>query len=198
MNIKLFLCCIAVLSTSACASSPDSRFYMLAPMQDAAVSAPAAASQRPVSLCVGPVLVPGYLDRLPVCVRDSAHEVTYAEFHRWAEPLEDGISRVLVDNLSQLLGTARIDVFPWKTPAPADYQVRVMLIRFDGALGEQAVLKARWSLTAAGQEKPVVDLMSVMTEPVESNTHAALVAAQNRTLDRLSREIAAAIQAQKP
>ena len=197
MNIKICLCCLVVLSASACASSPDSHFYMLAPMQEAAVSAPDPADSR-VRICVGPVLVPGYLDRLPVCVRDSAHEVTYAEFHRWAEPLEDGISRVLVENLSQLLGTTRIDVFPWKTPAPADYQVRIMLIRFDGAPGEQAVLKARWSLTAAGQEKPVVDTMSVMTEPVESNTYAALVEAQNRTLDRLSREIAAAIQAQRP
>jgi uncharacterized lipoprotein YmbA len=154
MNMKIWLCCLAVLSVSACASSPDSRFYMLAPMQDAAVSAPAAADQGRVSICVGPVLVPGYLDRLPVCVRDSAHEVSYAEFHRWAEPLEDGISRTLVENLSQLLGTARIDVFPWKTPAPADYQVRIMLIRFDGAPGEQAVLKARWSVAAAGQDKP--------------------------------------------
>ena len=154
MNIKLLLCCLAVLSTSACASSPDSRFYMLAPMQDAAVSAPAAAGQRPVSLCVGPVLVPGYLDRLPVCVRDSAHEVTYAEFHRWAEPLEDGISRVLVDNLSQLLGTARIDVFPWKTPAPADYQVRVMLIRFDGARESRPCSRRAGRLRLQGRKSP--------------------------------------------
>ena len=195
MNIKICLCCLVVLTASACASSPNSHFYMLAPMQEAAVSAPAAADNR-VSICVGPVLVPGYLDRMPMCVRDSAHEVTYAEFHRWAESLEHGISRVLVENLSQLLGTARIDVFPWKTPAPADYQVRVMLIRFDGALGEQAVLKARWSLTVAGKEMPVVDTMSAMTEPVKSKTYAALVEAQNRTLDRLSREIASAIQAQ--
>jgi hypothetical protein len=166
---------------------------MLAPMQEAAVSAPTAAQSR-VSICVGPVLVPGYLDRLPVCVRDSAHEVTYAEFHRWAEPLEDGIGRVLVENLSQLLGTARIDVFPWKTPAPADYQVRVMLIRFDGAPGEQAVLKARWSLTAAGQDRPVFETISAFVEQVESGSYEALVQAQNRALERLSRDIAGAIQ----
>ena len=197
MNIKICLCCLAVLTASACASSPDSRFYMLAPMQEAVVSAPAIEDSR-VSICVGPVLVPGYLDRLPVCVRDSAHEVTYAEFHRWAEPLEDGISRVLVENLSQLLGTARIDVFPWKTPAPADYQVRIMLIRFDGAHGEQAVLKARWSVAASGQDKPVFETISTFVEQVESGSYEALVQAQNRALERFSREIAAAIQAQKP
>lgn len=198
MNIKIWLCCLAVLSASACASSPDSRFYMLAPMQDAAVSAPAEADRGPVSLCVGPVLVPGYLDRLPLCLRGSANEVDYAEFHRWAEPLEDGIGRVLVENLSQLLGTARIDVFPWKTPAPADYQVRIMLIRFDGEPGEQAVLKARWSIAASGQDRPVFETISAFVEQVESGSYEALVQAQNRALERLSRDIAAAIQAQKP
>jgi len=197
MNMKLWLCCLAVLSASACASSPDSRFYMLASMQEAALSAPAAAQSR-VSLCVGPVLVPGYLDRLPLCVRDSANELSYAEYHRWAEPLEDGVSRVLVENLSQLLGTARIDVFPWKTPAPADYQVRIMLLRFDGEPGGQAVLKARWSLAAAGQEKPVVERISAFVEQVASGSYEALVEAQNRALERLSRDIAAAIQAQRP
>lgn len=198
MNIKICLCCLVVLTVSACASSPNSHFYMLAPMQEAAVSAPVAADQTRVSLCVGPVLVPGYLDRLPLCVRDSAHEVAYAEFHRWAEPLEDGISRVLVENLSQLLGTVRIDVFPWKTPVPADYQVRIMLLRFDGEPGEQAVLKARWSLVAAGQEKPVYETISAFVEQVDSGSYEALVQAQNRALERLSREIAAAIQGQKP
>ncbi len=188
---------VAVCAIS-CASSPDSRFYTLAPMQEASASAPAAADRSPVSLCVGPVLVPGYLDRLPLCVRDSAYEVTYAEFDRWAEPLEDGIGRVLVENLSQLLGTARIDVFPWKTPAPADYQVRIMLIRLDGAPGGQAVLKTRWSIAAVGQDRPVFETISAFVEQVESGSYEALVQAQNRALERLSREIAGAIQAQKP
>ncbi len=103
---------------------------------------------------MGPVLVPGYLDRTPLCMRDSGNEVTYNEFQRWAEPLDDGIARVLVENLCLLLGTARIDVFPWKTPAPADYQVRIMLVKFDGEPGGQAELKAHWSLAASGQENP--------------------------------------------
>jgi len=197
--IRHLLLGIAVaLCASACASSPDSCFYMLAPMQEAAVAAPVAADRTRVSLCVGPLLVPAYLDRLPMCVRDSANEVSYAEFHRWAEPLEDGIGRVLLGNLAQLLDTARIDLFPWKSPAPADYQVRIMLIRFDGAPGEQAVLKALWSISAAGQETPVFETISAIVEPVEANNYKALVQAQNRALERLSREIAAAIQAQQP
>jgi len=194
----LLLGFILAVCASACASSPSSRFYMLNAMQEPPAAAQPPANEGAVSICVGPVLVPGYLDRLPVCVRDSGNEVRYAEFHRWAEPLEYGISRVLVENLSLLLGTARIDLFPWKSPAPVDYQVRILLIRFDGVPGGQAVLKARWSLAAAGQEKPVFETMTSIVEPVESKTYADLVKAQNRALEQLSRDIAAAIQAQQP
>jgi len=96
-----------------------------------------------------------------------------------------------------LLDTARIDLFPWKSSAPADYHVRIMLIRFDGAPGEQAVLKALWSISAAGPETPVFETISAIVEPVDSGSYESLVQAQNRAIERLSREIAAAIQSQQ-
>jgi uncharacterized protein len=198
MKIKMILCLVAVMCAGACASTPGSRFYMLNAIQKSAQVSHGADQPAAVSLCIGPVLVPAYLDRMPLCVRDSGYEVRYAEYHRWAEPLESALTRVLAENLSVLLGTVSIDVFPWKTPAPADYQVRIMIIRFDGEPGGQAVLKARWSITAAGQEKPVCESISAYVEQVDSRKYEALVAAQSRALERLSREIAAAIQAQQP
>ena len=131
-----------------------SRFYMLNSIQETAPSATAEADHNSVSICVGPVLLADYLDHKQLCSRDSGNEVLYAEYDRWAEPLDAGIARVLVENLSLLLGTARIDVFPWKSPSPADYQVRIMLLKFNGEPGGQAELKARWSLEARGSKNP--------------------------------------------
>ena len=194
MKSKILIGIALALCAGACVSSSPARFYMLNAIQETAPAGAVEAAQNPVSIRVGPVLIPDYLDRTPLCVRDSGHEVTYAEFHRWAEPLDAGIARVLVENLSLLLNTARIDVFPWQTPAPADFQVRIMLIRFDGEPGGQAELKAHWSLSAAGQEKPVFETMTSIVEPVESCTYEALVKAQNKALEKLGREIAGAIQ----
>jgi uncharacterized lipoprotein YmbA len=194
MKLKIILGITLTLCLGACFSSPSSRFYMLNAIQQSPPSGMAAAEQNSLSICVGPVLLAEYLDRKQICTREDGHEVKYAEYHRWAEPLDAGLSRVLVENLSLLLGTSRIDVFPWKSPAPADYQVRIMLLRFNGEPGGQAVLKARWSLEAAGQKEPVADRITSIIEPVESGNYEDLVKAQNKALDKMSHEIAGAIQ----
>jgi uncharacterized lipoprotein YmbA len=167
---------------------------MLNAIQGSASSAMVEADRKQVSICVGPVLMAEYLDRKQICTREDGHEVKYAEYHRWAEPLDAAFSRVLVENLSLLLGTARIDVFPWKSPSPADYQVRIMLLKFNGEPGGQAELKARWSLEALGQRKPLFDRITSIVEPVDSKNYEDLVKAQNKALDKLSREIAGVIQ----
>jgi hypothetical protein len=194
MKLKILLGITLTLFLSACFSSPSSRFYMLNSMQQSSPSSIAESDQNSLSICVGPVLMAEYLDRKQICTREDGHEVKYAEYHRWAESLDAAFSRVLVENLSMLLSTSRIDVFPWKSPAPADYQVRIMLLRFNGEPGGQAVLKARWSLEAAGQKVPVVDRMTSIVEPVDSGNYGDLVKAQNKALDKMSHEIAGAIQ----
>jgi uncharacterized lipoprotein YmbA len=194
MKLKILFCVALSLCAGACFSSSASRFYMLRSIQETAPSAAAEVEQNSVSICVGPVLLADYLDYKQLCSRDSGNEVLYAEYDRWAEPLEAGIARVLVENLSLLLGTARIDVFPWKSPSPADYQLRIMLLKFNGEPGGQAELKARWSLEARGQQQAVFDRMTSIVEPVDSGDYEDLVRAQNKALEKLSHEIADVIQ----
>jgi len=194
MKVKILIGSALALCLCACFSSPSSRFYMLNSIQQSASSAMVEADQNSLSICVGPVLMAEYIDRKQMCTRDGGNEVLYSEFHRWAEPLDAAFSRVLVENLSLLLGTSRIDVFPWKSPAPADYQVRIMLLKFNGEPGGSAEVKVRWSLEAAGRKEPVFDRMTSIVEPVESGKYEDLVKAQNKALDKISREIAGVIQ----
>jgi len=194
MKLKLLIGFVLTLSLCACFSSPSSRFYMLNSIEQSASSSKSEAEQNSLSICVGPVLLAEYIDRKQLCTRDNENEVMYSEFHRWAEPLDAAFSRVLVENLALLLDTSRIDVFPWKSPAAADYQVRIMLLKFNGEPGGNAEVKVRWSLEAAGQKAPVFDRMTSIVEPAESGKYEDLVAAQNKALDKLSREIADVIQ----
>jgi len=188
------IACIAALALlGGCASSRPSRFYLLHPL-----AAPEPAGQKPpaysyLTLGIGPVLVPKYLDRPQISVRISENEIYLSEFHRWAEPLENNLTRVFAENLALLLGTDHIEIFPWKSSSPIDYQVRIMIAQFDGKPGGQAVLKARWTVFVKKGEAPALDKMTAITEQVESKKYEALVRAQNSALDRLSREIAAAI-----
>jgi hypothetical protein len=189
----IFACIAALAFCGGCASSHPSRFYLLHPL-----AAPETGGQKPpahgsLTLGIGPVLVAKYLDRPQIAVRVSDNEIYLSEFHRWAEPLENNLTRVLAENLSLQLGTEHIEIFPWKSSSPIDYQVRVMIAQFDGKPGGQAVLKARWTVFAKKGEAPALDKMTTITEPVESRKYEALVRAQNSALEQLSREIAAAI-----
>jgi len=194
MKLKILVGIALTLCLCACFSSPSSRFYMLNALEESAASGMAGADQNSMSICVGPVVLSEYLDRKQLSVRDGGNEVLYSEFHRWAEPLDAAFSRVLVENLSLLLGTSRINVFPWRSASPADYQVRFMLLRFNGDPSGNAELKVRWSLEAAGRKEPVFDRITSIVEPVESGKHEDLVRAQNNALNKLSREIARVIQ----
>ena len=49
-----------------------------------------------------------------VLSRDG-HQINVSEFDRWAEPLEAGISRVLILNLAALMNSQEVYAFPWRS-----------------------------------------------------------------------------------
>jgi hypothetical protein len=119
-----------------------------------------------------------------------------AEFDRWAAPLQDSITRVLAENLSVLLPTDRVALFPWMSDTPIDHEVRVEVSRFEGSLGKDCLLVARWSIFRRG-DKRTTPGKSNHTEPA-GESYVTLVAAQSRLLGALSRDIVAAIKAAGP
>ena len=101
---------------------------------------------------------------------------------------------VLAENLGSLLPRSQIQLFPWRTPEPVDYQVTLDVIRYDGRLGDAAWLDSRWSIVQGPERKLVKAMRSSITEPVTGPDYGDLVAAQSRALGALSREIAQAIK----
>ena len=88
----------SLLGLGACASTP-SRFYILNTLT-ASETIPATAAARGPVIGVGPITFPKYLDRPQIVTRASRHQLTLGEFDRWAEPLQDNVSRVLAENLA--------------------------------------------------------------------------------------------------
>src|SRR5262249_1018239 len=82
-------CTAGVLAISGCMSVADpTRYYVLSPTAPREPTPSVAASS--VAVGVGPVLIPGYLDRVQIVTRDANDEVAVAMYDRWAEPLESG------------------------------------------------------------------------------------------------------------
>ena len=186
---------ILLVAIYGCARSPSSRFYLL----DSLVS-PAAAPEgknvldnRCVSIGIGPIEIPDYLDRAQIVTRVTPNEIKLAEYDRWAEPLKDSFTRVLAKNLSTLLCVKEISFFPWRREIPRDYQIEVKVIRFDGSPGDKVVLEAWWTLLSGDGKTLLESKRSSFSEPAGGRDYKSLVAAQSRNLASLSREIAEAI-----
>lgn len=147
-----------------------------------------------LSIGLGPVDLPERLDRPQIITRAGSHRLELAEFDRWAGSLRNNFSRVLAENLSGLLNTEDVVVYPWGGGVDIDYQVVVEVVEFAAVMQEHANLNARWKLRKGEQGKVFKSTRSVITEPIEGQGYDAVVAALNRTLNAFSREIAEAIQ----
>ena len=135
-----------------------------------------------------------YLKRPHIITRVEGNEIHLADFARWAEPLEDGISKILAENLSILLGTDKVLIAPWRRDLEIDYQVHLNIVRFDARIGGDVVLAVRWGVVEGDAESPML-IAKIYTyrEPLSGSSYGAIVAAENSLLEDLSRDVAAEI-----
>lgn len=182
------LCALA----AGCGSTPASRFYTLSGTASG-TAAPAATSSN-LSVAVGPVSIPGAVDRPQIVVSTGANQVTIDEFNRWASPLQNNISRAVAVNLVALLGAPRVSLFPQTLSADADYRVAIEVQRFDSAPGESATLDAVWTVRRAKDGKTETGRTTVR-EAVQEKGYDPLVAAHSRAIARLSQDVATSIRA---
>jgi uncharacterized lipoprotein YmbA len=181
----------SLLGLGACASTP-SRFYLLNTLP-ASETIPVMAAERGPVIGVGPITFPKYLDRPQLVTRASRNQLTLGEFDRWAEPLQENFSSVLAENLALLIPTDQILRHPWPGSATLDYQVRVEVLHFDGWLGGESSLIARWSILDRA-ERELLSRKFHLNTPTGGRDYEAMVVAMNQMLETLSRDIAVAVQ----
>jgi uncharacterized lipoprotein YmbA len=147
-----------------------------------------------IGILVGPIRMALYLDRSDVVIRNSQNEVEIADFASWAGPLPENFSRVLAENLSLWLNTKKVAIFPGTKLAFYDYSIGVNVTRFDGRPGGKAHLRARWVILDKKRKSMLFQEHTVLTQPIENDSIAAMVASQSLTVVDFSREIAEAIK----
>jgi hypothetical protein len=180
---------------AGCASTEPARFYLLHSIPDAETEKTAATSKNGITVGIGPVELPAYLDRPQIVTRISKNELNLDEFGQWAEPLSHSFSRILSENLSLLLSTEHIFSYPWSSSTQVDYQVTVEVTRFDGTPGDSVTLNARWAILKGGKKEVLVKRKSSYRQPASGKSYEALVSAKSQALADLSREIADKIKA---
>ncbi|HTB63061.1 MAG TPA: PqiC family protein, partial [Opitutales bacterium] len=112
---------------------PDySQFYLLNPLT--AKMAPAPQPDPTLRLIVDDTEVPEYLNRPQMVARLPGNQVSRDEYHRWGEPLNEGFSRVLAQDIALLSDSSHVASFPIPPGFGQDLEINVQLLQFDGAL----------------------------------------------------------------
>src|SRR5262245_47311688 len=209
ITIRLLLGLAASAGLASCAVSDPTQYYTLGGA--AAASSPGGSAESTaggstplrsvaatgaLGIGVGPVIMPGYLDRIQIVTRTGADTVQITMFHRWAEPLEDGIVRILADEIAARVPTEQVVMVPWRGLVHRDlqYQVVIAVLRFDGRPGANVTLDTRWRILSRDGKELVVK-RSTVTEAATGPTYEAMVAAMARALVALGGDIAGEIRA---
>ena len=177
------------LLLNACGSSPPIRYYQLSSLPISDNQKDAEIGKPRTIIGVGPVDTPPYVDRLQLVTRSGPQELDVADFDRWAEPVQTGVTRVLIKNLSQLLSRERAVVVSWDGVIPSDYQVQIEVLRFDFEKSGEALLTAQWTIVGREGRDILVIRTSRFTQAGSSNEYASMVAAMSQNLESLSQEI---------
>jgi hypothetical protein len=179
---------LAFAGCSLLAPRPDpSRFFVLTAL---ATTDGGGSRLDGVSVGVGPVILPAYLQRPQMATRVGPNQVAYDEYARWAQPLESGMCRVLVQNLALLLDPAQVGPFPWLGPPIPRYTVEIEIRQFEESIAATVQLTARWTIRDGTTKALLVTRETNASEPCGGGDPAAAVAALSQTLATLSRDVA--------
>ena len=145
--ISLLVLFIAVL-LAGCGGSPTPlEFYTLNSLSGMSQNAIPANAAQNIAIGIGPVKIPKILDRPQIVTRTGPNKIKVDEFHRWAGPLGTEIAQVLAENISLLLATDQVAVYPWEVDFKPQYRIALDIRYFEGQLGENVFLDVVWRVS---------------------------------------------------
>lgn len=175
-NYNLLILLLVLGLTNACATKTEAtRYYLLSDPR--LVGAP---NDRQCSARVSAVSIAPYLQRTHIVLQSGANELIPALQHRWSEPLDAGVTRLL----SSCLGGT----------ADAPYRARISVDHLHGSTDGSVVLQAQWALSdnATAAETPASGSFSA-TMPQPRAGYDALVSTQRELVLLLCADIKAGL-----
>jgi len=165
---------------------PSPRLYVLTALASDADHT-ASARLETVTIGVGPLVFPDYLDRLQLVTRSGDIEMIAAPMANWAEPLKQNTIRVLVENLATLAGSGAVYRYPWWVESAPQFQLQMEIDRFDATRNGDAILSVSWEWLDQDGKPLMPRARSRLREPVEDDSDEAVVTAMSRLLLTFSR-----------
>ena len=191
ITILLLCACVSVVPKSTHVEPTN---YLLTPV-DSNLSTSDSDFLNGASFYVRQVELAPYLEGNGLVSRAESNKVEFSNLHRWGEPLDEGIARVVAKNLSIVLGTLNYSAYPHRKKPQGDLEIGLHIERFEKIPGSKVTLVGTWQLfrnnrqvyTEALAEK--IKLPSSAADPDKTSQVAAL----SQTLRKVSERIAAGL-----
>lgn len=182
---------LLVMTLGGCGSSPPVSYYDLEALESDYV----AVGEAYMTVGVGPLRTPDYLSRSQIITRRNDATVVVDDFHRWVEPVDDAIYRIVSENLDSLIDDVVVVAFPYTHIADLDYQLIGRVSRFDADQDGTAVLQVQWGIISSRDEF-LVQLKRARYEvkAAKAGDYPALARAMSEVLQQFSRDVAKSLQ----
>jgi len=190
MSTRYALLLLMVVAVLGCkGSTPPVTFYTLTPIPAIQDAGSGQTILKDVLIGIGPLKFPKILDRPQIVTRPAPGQIDMAEFKRWGGFLKDDFLSVMAENMTILLGTDQVVVYPWPGGLNPLYRLEFEVHQFDGKLGDSVVLSVSWILKTPEKTDNTHLKRATIVQPVSGPDYDALVAAKSMALEKLSRMI---------
>jgi uncharacterized lipoprotein YmbA len=176
-------------------SSPPSKYYVLSAQPDPVRPVPVGFARTTVA--IGAITLPGALDRPQIARRLGPNQLDYAEYDRWAGPLDEMIRRVLAADLRSRLpkGAVLIDS---DSLASADLTIAIDIRSFDADKSGGVTLNASWEILNKNTKVVGIPSDAIIVESPAGSDTAAVAAAMSRAIAALAGNLASGIGEEAP
>ena len=145
-----FVCLLAAGCAMLKPAPNTTRFYILSTTDTTETAIPGTTSQGPRCVVrVRPIDLAAYLKIKEIAVRTNRNQIDFSLTHQWAEPLDEGIRRVLAENLRHSRAISEVLTDGIKSRAASAYIISIEILACEGvrAPGQAGVkFEADWQL----------------------------------------------------
>ncbi len=173
---------------AACGGAGDN-YYRLS----ATAPASRGASASGLSVAIGPVTLPSYIDRAEIVFAIGPNEFQIPSNALWIGSLQENIARTVASDLGHVLGSSNVRAGSEPGFKPR-YRVALDFRQFHGISGQEAILELSWRIKDGASGASLSRHSASFREPIIGDGYEPLVAAESRLLGQAAAAIAASLR----
>lgn len=184
-----FILCLCVSALLAACGGAKEKSYRLSASGAAATGGTASG----LSVAIGPVSLPSYIDRPEVVFANGPNEFQVPSDALWLGSLRENIIRSVAANLGGILRSSNVRS-SLQSGTKARYRVALDIKQFHGISGQEAILQLSWQIQDGASGQTISRQSGNFREPIVGDGYGPLVKAESRLLEQASRAIAASLR----